>query len=70
MTKVKHIGSLQNVPCDAVRKHAYYRDGPDTDLSCKWKARYRLGGKNLCRKHAEVEALAILADEVRVTTAS
>lgn len=65
--KVRHIGKNQPVPCEALRKHPYYND-TGGKARCKWNAKYFINGKNLCRKHAEVEALALLAEETTVET--
>ena len=65
--KVKHIGKNQPIQCEAVRKHPYYNDSGGA-ARCKWNAKYFINGKYLCRKHAEVEALALLAEEITVQT--
>lgn len=66
MRKVRHIGKKQRVRCEAIcfPKNAIRRTGDDPQ--CKQTALYRINGKNLCRKHAQVEALALLADETEV----
>lgn len=49
--------------CDAMRQSAYANDAPETDRRCKWSARYRLNGQNLCSKHAGPVALDILVKQ-------
>lgn len=67
MTKAKRlVARVEPVdlpPCDAMRKLTYANDKPDTNRRCKWSAKYRIGGRNLCQKHAGPAALAILLGE-------
>lgn len=46
--------------CEAERTHPYHNDTSDTDKHCKNRAKYVVGGKNLCRTHAGPAALQVL----------
>lgn len=67
MTKAKRLVApivpVDLPPCDALRKSPYANDKPDTDRRCKWSAKYRIGNRNLCTKHAGPAALAVLLGE-------
>ncbi len=50
-----------NMPqCEAKRTNIYANDTPDTDKRCTKSARFKVGGKCYCLRHAEIAALSIL----------
>lgn len=52
-----------NLPqCEAIRQTPYANDTPERNKQCKWSARYRINGRNLCSKHAGQAALALLVE--------
>ena len=46
--------------CESMRMNSYFNDRPDTDKQCKHSARYEIGGKHYCQKHAGMVALDFL----------
>lgn len=49
--------------CEATREAKYHNDRPTTDRRCQLSARFEVGGRLLCSKHAGVAALNILLGE-------
>lgn len=62
--KVLYVPAVEpDLPqCEADRKSNYANDRHDTDRQCRWSARYHINGKLLCKKHAGIEALAMLTE--------
>lgn len=46
--------------CEAIRTSPYANDTDTTDRQCRWSAKFRIDGRNLCSKHAGPVALEIL----------
>lgn len=62
---VEPLVPIELPQCEAIRAHAYPNDKPDTDKSCKNRAKYIIDGKHLCQKHAGPAALALLLRQSR-----
>ena len=49
--------------CEAFRKRVCHLDEDDKPKLCSRKAKFKINGKNLCRNHAQLEALNILLQQ-------
>ena len=63
MAKVKAL-KLDRPRCEAIRSYNYGNETGATDRRCKHLAKYEIGEKQLCEKHASMEALSILLNKL------
>jgi hypothetical protein len=57
--------STKRLPqCQARRLWGYANDTSATDFQCTKRARYRVGGRYYCMRHAEIAALRMLENEI------
>lgn len=73
MSKTRELNSpvarLHTPQCEATRRNSYANDTAETDRQCKFAAKYEVGGKYLCEKHARSEALSILLRQQKAADA-
>ena len=56
------IATPKNPRCEAQRTNSYANDTPNTDRQCSHSSRVLIGGRHLCLRHAEIEALKYLME--------
>lgn len=56
--------------CDAQRVGIYLCDKPGQDKRCHHSAKFLVGERNLCTRHAEIAALAYLMGQTEAAAAS
>ena len=65
MAKINAL-KLDRPRCEAIRSYNYGNETGATDRRCKNLAKYEIGEKQLCEKHASMEALSILLRQQKV----